>query len=307
YASLQPRLSARLLLTSDLSVKASFSTMEQYLHLLANTGINLPTDLWLAPTERVPPQRAWQAALGTAAELGRGWTLEVEGFYKDMRGLIEYEPGASFAVPGTDWQDQVAVGRGWAYGAEVFLRRSAGRTTGWLGYTLSWSRRRFADLNDGRSFPYRYDRRHDVALVLHHRFSDALDVGLTWVYGTGQAVTLATARFYENGLLDPRQLRRLDPSNPGAPVELPTLVHYGERGGFRMGAYHRLDLALNWHFGGALFLRGGESTLSVGAYNVYNRRNPFFLFAAPGEGSGRVYKQASLFPILPAVAYRFRF
>ncbi len=307
YASLQPRLAARVLLAPDWSVKASFSTMEQYLHLLANSGINLPTDLWLAPTERVGPQRAWQAALGTTARVGQGWTLEVEGFYKDMRGIIEYKPGASFVLPGQDWQDEVAVGRGWAYGAEVFLRRSAGWTTGWVGYTLSFSQRRFDDLNDGVTFPYRYDRRHDVSLVLSHRFSDALDIGATWVYGTGQAVTLATARFFENGLLDPRQLRRLDPRNSGGAVELPTLVHYGSRGGYRMAAYHRLDLALNWHFGGALFLKGGESTLSVGAYNAYNRRNPFFLFVTPGENGGRVYRQASLFPILPAIAYRFRF
>ncbi|NNF59481.1 MAG: TonB-dependent receptor [Rhodothermaceae bacterium] len=307
YASLQPRLSARFLLTPDWSIKGSFSAMEQYLHLLANTGVSLPTDLWLAPTERVPSQRSWQAALGTTARLGRGWMVSVEGFYKDMQGLIEYRPGASFAVPGQDWQDKVEVGRGWAYGGELFLRRTTGRTTGWLGYTLSWSTRRFDALNEGVAFPYRYDRRHDVSLVFNHRFSDTLDLGLTWVYGTGQAVTLATARFYENGLLDPRQLARLDPSNPSGPIELPTLLHYGPRGGFRMNAYHRLDLALNWHFGGALFLKGGESTLSVGAYNVYSRRNPFFLFAAPGEGGGRVYKQASLFPILPALAYRFRF
>ena len=306
YASLQPRLSARLRLGPDLSVKGSFSAMEQYLHLLANTGINLPTDLWLAPTERVPPQRAWQAAFGAAARRG-GLELSVEAFYKDMRNVVEYEPGASFAVPGEGWEDKVEVGRGWAYGAEALVRKGAGRTQGWVGYTLSWSRRRFDGLNDGRPFPYRYDRRHDVSVVLSHRFSDRLDLGATWVYGTGQAVTLATARFFENGLLDPRQLRRLDPSNPEGYVEPPTLVAYGPRGGYRMAPYHRLDVVLNWHFGGALFLRGGESTLSVGAYNAYSRRNPFFLFAAPGENGGRVYKQASLFPILPAVAYRFRF
>lgn len=307
YASLQPRLAARYLLGPDWSVKASFTTMEQYLHLLAHTGINLPTDLWVAPTERVPPQRAWQAAVGTTARLGRGWTGSVEGFYKDMRGLIEYRPGASFVTPGAGWEDQVEVGRGWAYGAELLLRRTAGRTTGWLGYTLSWSLRRFDGVNDGAQFPYRYDRRHDVELVLSHAFSERLDLGLTWVYGTGQATTLATARFFENGLLDPGQLVLLDPNYVGGPPERPTLLDYGPRGGFRLAPYHRLDLALSWHFGRAFLLRGGESTLSVGAYNAYNRRNPFFLFAAPGVGEGRVYKQASLFPILPAIAYRFRF
>jgi hypothetical protein len=307
YASLQPRLTARYAFTADWSVKASFTTMEQYLHLLTHTGINLPTDLWVAPTERVPPQRAWQAAVGTTARFDGSWTASVEGFYKDMRGLIEYEAGASFVTPGEGWEDKVEVGRGWACGAEFFLRRTAGRTTGWLGYTLSWSRRRFDALNDGTAFPYRYDRRHDVELVLSHRFSERLDLGLTWVYGTGQAVTLATARFFENGLLDPGQLILLDPNYTGSAPPLPLLLDYGPRGDFRMAPYHRLDVVLNWHFGGALFLKGGESTLSIGAYNAYSRRNPFFLFAAPGVEGGRVYKQASLFPILPAVAYRFRF
>ena len=223
----------------------------------------------------------------------------LEGYYKDMRGLIEYEPGASYLSPNEDWQDKVETGRGWSYGLELFLRKKQGRTTGWLGYTLSWAGRQFAGLNDGQPFPYRYDRRHDVALVLTHALSEGLYVGASWVYGTGQAVTLASARYVDSR---PLNLRYFDGTLP-----LPQLVAYGERGGYRMAAYHRLDMALNWHFDEAFFLEAGESTLSVGAYNLYNRKNPFYLFTVREKGGQRRYKQASLFPVLPFVSYRFRF
>ncbi|MGI9173814.1 MAG: TonB-dependent receptor, partial [Rhodothermales bacterium] len=196
YASLQPRVAARYLLRPTWSAKASFSTMQQYLHLLTGTGLSLPTDLWLAATDRVGPQRSWQAALGTVYTFGEDrFVASLEGYYKDLRGLIEYEPGASFISPDEDWQDKIEVGRGWSYGAELFLRKKRGRTTGWIGYTLSWAKRRFPSLNDGAAFPYRYDCRHDVSLVLTRELSSRLDVGATWVYGTGQAVTLASARF----------------------------------------------------------------------------------------------------------------
>jgi hypothetical protein len=298
YTSLQPRLALRYLLRPDWSVKGSFGTMQQYLHLLTNTGINLPTDLWLAATDKVGPQQAWQAALGTTYAFG-DFVASLEGYYKDMRGLIEYEPGASYLSPNEDWQDKVEVGRGWSYGAELFLRKKRGRTTGWLGYTLAWTRRRFSALNDGAAFPYRYDRRHDVALALTHRLADRLDVGATWVYGTGQAVTLASARFFDGRLLDPRYVT--------GNQSLPQLRVYGDRGGYRMAAYHRLDVVLNWHFDGAFFFGSGESTLSLGAYNAYNRKNPFYLFTTRGRDGDRQHKQASLFPVLPFISYRFHF
>lgn len=157
----------------------------------------------------------------------------------------------------------------------------------------------FDGLNGGDPFPYRYDRRHDVAVVLTHALREGLDLGATWVYGTGQAVTLASARFFDG--------RVLDPGFFGGSSELPELVAYGERGGYRLAAYHRLDVALNWHFGEAFFFEAGESTLSVGAYNLYNRKNPFYLFTTREPSGERVYKQASLFPVLPFVSYRFRF
>jgi hypothetical protein len=259
--------------------------MQQYLHLLTNAGIGLPTDLWVAATDRIPPQKAWQAACGvTHTWSDDRWEVSAEGYYKDMRNLIEYIPGATFISLQEDWQDKVTVGDGRSYGAELFVQKKRGRTSGWLGYTLSWTERKFADLNEGNVYPYRYDRRHDASLVLTHQLDDHWDLSGTWVYGTGNAVTLATGRFGDY------------PVYYGYPGQ--TLQHFGPRNGFRMRAYHRLDLSLQWN--------RGRHTWILSVYNVYNRKNPFFYYG--GRDRGRdVYKQVSLFPVIPSITWSFNF
>ena len=302
YTSLQPRLSMRYLLPSDWAVKASYARMRQYIHLLSNSTVGLPTDLWLPATERVRPQRSEQVGVGLARQLREHYEFSVEGYYKTMDELIEYREGATFLVgfgESEDWQDKVETGRGWSYGAELFVQKKRGRTTGWAGYTLSWTRRRFPGLNEGRSFPYRYDRRHDASLVLSHQVSRSLSLSLTWVYGTGQAVTLPLARYYSN------------PIGPGS-LRLPRVNHlpnetvvYAERNGYRMSAFHHLDLSLE--LGG--YGQGGRHGFSLGVYNAYNRRNPFFIYFEERSGSEARWfqaRQVSLFPLLPWINYRFK-
>ena len=303
YTSLQPRLSVRYLLPSDWAVKASYARMRQYIHLLSNSTVGLPTDLWLPATERVRPQRSQQVGVGLARQLRERYEFSVEGYYKTMDELIEYREGASFLVgfgESEDWQDKVETGRGWSYGAELFVQKKRGRTTGWAGYTLSWTRRRFDGLNEGRSFPYRYDRRHDASLVLSHQVSRSLSLSLTWVYGTGNAVTLPLARYYSDPI-GPGSLRV--PRGHQLPHET---VVYAERNGYRMSAFHHLDLSLN--LGG--YGQGGRHGFSLGVYNAYNRRNPFFIyFEERSNRDARWFraKQVSLFPLLPWINYRFKY
>ena len=294
YTSVQPRLSMRYRVTPTLSMKASYATMDQNVHLLTNSSTGLPTDLWVPATERVAPQRAHQVAVGTAQTFPeRALELTVEGYYKHMRNLIAYQEGASFNL-GTarDWQDTVVSGDGWSYGGEVLLRRTQGRTTGWLGYTLSWTMRDFDALNDGEPFPYRYDRRHDLSLVLTHRVTDVTRLSATWVYATGNAITLPTARHRS-----PLQ-SETDPF----PIPRSGTEVYGERNGFRVPAYHRLDV-------GATFAWTGERThrLHVGLYNIYNHQNPFFVYTEEQPSGGLEARQVSLFPILPMINYSFSF
>lgn len=292
YQVPQPRISARYRLNEESSLKASYSRMAQYLHLLTNPGIGLPTDLWLPVTDTIPPQLSDQVAVGYARTFKKQYEFSVEAYYKTMENIIEYKDGASFLGSDQDWQTLVEIGRGWSYGGEILLEKKEGKTTGWIGYTLSWTERQFDNLNFGKKFPYRYDRRHDIGLAVTHKFNDKVDVGMVWVYGTGNAVTLG--------------LERYNPAhnyfNLGS-FGYGQVTHIEERNNYRMPSYHRLDLGVNLH----KEKKWGEATWSIGIYNVYNRQNPFYLdFGTNNQGNTVLY-QYSLFPIIPSVSYSFKF
>ncbi|MFD2785125.1 TonB-dependent receptor [Hymenobacter rubripertinctus] len=294
YPSIEPRLAARFLLTEQWALKAAYARTAQYIHLLTNSGIGLPTDLWVPATPLIKPQRAQQFSLGAARTLNfkdENYELSFETYYKPMRNLIEYREGASFlGTVDSDWETKVTSGKGWAYGGELFLQKKTGRTTGWIGYSLAWSTRRFPDLNQGRIFPYKYDRRHDVSVVAIHHFSPTFTLSGTWVYGTGNATTLSQGRFLLGG---------------GQEFD-----DYGDRNSFRMQAYHRFDLDLSK----TKKKKWGEIVNSFSIYNVYSRRNPYYLYYQRGytdfEGNVRekpTYRQVSLFPIIPSFSKAFKF
>ncbi|HEX8429145.1 TonB-dependent receptor [Hymenobacter sp.] len=293
YPSIEPRLAARFLLTEEWALKASYARTAQFIHLLTNSGIGLPTDLWVPATKIIKPQRAQQVSVGAARTLrfkDEDYELSFESYYKPMRNLVEYREGASFlGTVDSDWESKVTSGKGWAYGGEFFIQKKTGRTTGWIGYTLAWSKRRFPDLNQGRIFPYKYDRRHDISVVAIHKFSPTFTLSGTWVYGTGNATTLSQGRF----LLGDGQ----------------EFEDYGERNSFRMAAYHRFDLDLSK----TKKKKWGEVVNSFSIYNVYSRRNPYYLYFDPGytdyQGNVQkpVYRQVSLFPIIPSFSKAFKF
>lgn len=291
YNSIQPRLGINYLLSEKASIKASVTNMSQYLHLLTNSTIGLPTDLWVPVTKKVKPQTSWQYALGTAVTLKKGIELSVEGYYKTMDGLVEYEEGASFFSGSSTWENKIEFGKGTSYGIETFLQKKSGKTTGWIGYTLSWSNRQFDNLNAGKEFPYRYDRRHDISVALTHEFNDKIDAGLVWVYGTGRSVTLPTSRYL--GFSFPEQGVNL---GSGGPV----IEHAPDRNGFREPAYHRLDLAVNFK----KQKKHGERVWTLGVYNAYSRANPFFLYTSTSSSEYKL-KQVSLFPIIPSITYSY--
>lgn len=295
YQALQPRASTNFMLDDKSSVKLSYARTAQFLHLLTNTSIGLPTDLWLPATDNVAPQYGHQLALGYVRELSKGFRISTEAYYKIMDNIIEYKDGASFFGSNLNWETQVESGRGTSYGAEVLFERTKGKTTGWIGYTLSWANRQFENINDGEVFPYRYDRRHDISFVLTHKFNDKIDVGVVWVYGTGNAVTLGTQKFMAN---DPQS----DYQN-----YIPwgnEIVHIDSRNNYRTPSYHRLDLGVNIH----KQKKWGEATWSFGVYNAYSRQNPFYLeFGYIAGKNEQVLKQISLFPIIPSVSYSFKF
>jgi hypothetical protein len=224
-----------------------------------------------------------------------GIEISVEGYYKSMKNLIEYKEGASFFSFTNDWQDKIEIGEGRAYGVEILARKQIGKTSGWIGYTLSWSERKFENISFGEWFPYRYDRRHDISVVLNQKISDHIDLGITWVYGTGNAVTLPLEKYASLA------------SIWGGYPYFNGIEAFDNRNSYRMPAYHRLDLGINFRKD----TKWGERTWSFGAYNVYNRKNPFYLqFAQDYQRNGTfktVLKQYSLFPIIPSISYSFKF
>jgi hypothetical protein len=289
YNSLQPRASFNFQLDDKSSLKASYAKTTQFLHLLTNTSIGLPTDLWVPVTDSIPPQQGNQVAVGYTRELPKGYRVGAEAYYKTMKNLIEYKEGASFFGSNQNWEGLVEVGNGYSYGLEMLFEKRTGKTTGWIGYTLSWTNRQFANINNGEEFPYRYDRRHDISFVLTHKFNDKVDIGVVWVYGTGNAITLALQKYNSSG---------------GVEFGDSEVNHIDQRNGYRMPSYHRLDLGVNIHKP----KKWGEATWSFGLYNAYNRQNPFYLDIGYLQGGNeKVLKQISLFPVLPSVSYSFKF
>lgn len=296
YFSLQPRFNARYLLDGGWAVKGAFSTMRQYIHLLTNESIGLPTDLWLPTTARIKPQDSWQVAIGGAKTLGKDYEFSVEGYYKEMRNVIAFREGASL-FEFSDWQGRVAQGNGRGYGAEFFVQKKTGKFSGWVGYTLSWAWRKFPDLNFGREYPYKYDRRHDFEVVGTYKINERIQVSATWVYSTGNAVTIGTSKY-----------QTPDPNNGNSYFY--TTTNTPTRNNFRQPGYHRLDAGVDF----TKKKRRYERTWSFGAYNAYNRKNPFFIFLGTNyENVNGQYvertslKQASLFPVIPYVAWSFKF
>ena len=298
YQSFEPRVSARARITNNLSIKGAYSKMSQNLHLLTSSTIGLPTDLWVPSTDSIPPQYSEQFAAGVFLNFLNQYSVSVETFYKTMENLIEYKDGADYFSQNTTWERKVEIGSGEAYGLEFFLEKKLGETTGWIGYTLSWSKRQFDNINYGDEFAYKYDRRHDISFVLTHKFNDNYDIGLTWVYGSGNTTTLSLEKYLAGGTTYYDEYSNTIYFNP----ELVDL--YQARNSYRMPAYHRLDLSINAH----KEVDYGTRTWSLGVYNAYNRKNALFLNLEYSYSTERYNLiKYSFFPIIPSISYKLSF
>ena len=301
YHALEPRLSARMLFTDDLSLKAGYAYMTQYVHLLSNSSISLPTDLWVPVTEKILPENAHQVAAGAYYALEGICDLSLEGYYKRMNNLLEYREGSSFMTGITSWEDKVAMGHGWSYGLEFLAQRSVGKFTGWIGYTWSKTMRQFNReghlINAGKPFPAKYDRRHDLNLTATYRINDRVDLSATWVYATGNCGTLYT-HYYEGQPHDANDFES-------------TLGYLETRNNYRLEPYHRLDVGINFH---KTFNRAPriKRTINLSVYNAYCNMNPFMVYVYEGYdyAADRYYKQlrkVTIFPIIPSFSYGIQF
>ncbi len=320
FMSIDPRLSMRWLLHDDLSLKASYARMHQYVHLVTSSYINLPTDAWMPVTERLKPLASDQFSLGAYYNWKGEYDFSVEGYYKRLDNLLEYRDGYSFLPSFSSWEDKMAVGSGRAYGMEVMVRKPVGKTTGWIGYTLSWADREFPDINQGKRFPSKYDNRHKVNIVVQHKLSDKVELSAAWTYASGNRVTLSLENY--QGLMENLDNRKTDPEYGGYGY-FQGMEYVQERNNVQLPAYHRLDLGIN------IFRpkkNGRMGIWNISIYNVYNRMNPFMILKkdkkvkldqpipAPNGGYGYVdtkyvpcFKWIGIMPIIPSITYTYKF
>jgi outer membrane receptor for ferrienterochelin and colicin len=305
FNHLEPRLNVRYTLNKNSSVKASYTKNYQYVHVASLSSASLPTDVWVPSSSRVKPQEGSQYAFGYFRNFKNNlYETSVEVYYKDLKNQIEYREGAQPDDDIRNNQDNNFVfGKGWSYGAEFFLKKARGKLNGWIGYTLAWTERKFPDLNKGKMFPAKYDRRHDVSVALTYELNSKWTFGAVWVYATGNALTLPQSRLFINGPVDVGQLVAGGGSFPQIYYE------YGERNSYRQPAYHRLDISATLK---VKKRRKWEASWNFSIFNVYNRYNPYFIYFddSVDESTGQFKlqaKQVSLFPIIPSITYNFKF
>jgi hypothetical protein len=276
-------------LNDESSIKASVSRNLQYIHLVSNAGTTLPTDLWVPSTFRVEPQKSWQYAGGVFKNFKNNeYETSIEAYYKSMENQIEYKEGYTPSL--SDPEEQFVFGKGWSYGTEAFVNKVRGRFTGWVGYTLSWTWREFPGLNQGKKFPAKYDRRHDLSVVANYEQNKKWKFGAVFVYATGNATSLPQRFYIVNGVLT---------------------QEYSKINQYRLAPYHRLDLSATYT-PQPKKQRRIQSYWVFSVYNAYSRMNPYFIYfnqeGSPYNGTLKVdAKQVSLFPVLPSITWNFKF
>lgn len=321
YNGLEPRLSARYSLTKASSFKASYARNFQYIHLASISSISLPTDVWMPCTEVIKPQQSNQYALGFFRNFKENnYEASVEVYYKTMSNQVEFKEGSQPADNVFDNPDNAfTYGKGWAYGAEFFVKKNVGKITGWVGYTLSWTWRQFAEINYGRKFLAKYDRRHDASIVLTYDANKEWNFGMVWVYGSGNRGTLPNGFFlYEGSLSNDYGLRnsyqfmpyhRMDLNATYSPDRKKRLER---KRALLMETYRKEGKDTNTVVVAKKLFRNFRNSFTLSVFNVYNRYNPYFIYLTrEGDftrGTLKVgAKQVSLFPIIPSLTWNFKF
>lgn len=293
YNHVEPRLSMRFQVAKATSIKCSYTLNYQYLHQVALATISLPTDVWMPSTEIVKPQVGHQVSLGVYQNFHNNmFESYADFYYKHMNNLVEYKDGINIQDISQNADQMYVFGKGWSYGVELFLKKATGRFTGFIGYTLSYTQRQFDELNGGKPFYAKYDRRHDVSINLCYEIlRNKLSVSAVWIFASGNTMTIPIGYYFICGSI---------------------VTEYSDRNAYRLDPYHRLDLSLNWTI---CKRKRFETGLNFSVYNVYNRKNPFFIYFEtntnfqPNESFEMTTKayQMSLFPILPSITWNFKF
>jgi len=282
---LEPRLSVNYRAGERSSLKASFSRMSQFIHLLSNTTSGTPADVWLPGSNNLKPVIVDQFSAGYFRNfMDNGIEASLEAWYKDIKNTTDYEDGAEI-IFNEHVESQILTGRGRGYGLELYIKKKYGEFSGWIGYTLSRTENRIEGINDYEWYPVKYDKTHDLSLVTIYKPGKRLSLSAVWTYATGNAVTFPSGRYVING----------------SPVPF-----YTERNGYRMPAYHRLDLSVTLE---GRNRKRFKSQWDLSVYNLYNRHNAYMISFRESEtvpGATEAVR-LSLFGIVPVISYNFKF
>ncbi len=289
YRSIEPRISARYQVNKESSLKASFTMNSQYIHMVSPSSVTLPTDVWLPSTEKVKPQKGSQVTGGYHRYIkNKEYYTSLSGYYKRYYNQIELLYGIVNNFNDNSFEESMTFGDGNSYGTEFYIQKKTGKLNGWFSYTLAWSNRQFNEINNGKIYPAKFDRRHEINIVANYQFSKKFEVSGTFIFASGNAYTLPEYKYIMQGNV----ISGSDHIN-----------------GFRMPTYHRMDLSVNYnHRRTSKF----ESIFNFSVFNVYNRANPFYIYF---EIEGNVYeynlsitpKQVTVFPFLPSLTWIFKF
>lgn len=320
YGSLEPRASVRFLLTPAMALKLSYARMAQGVHLLSSSNIVMPSDIWVPVTEKIPLMRSNQYAGGVNYEIMKGLEVSVEGYYKTMDNVLEYNNGASWLNCTGDWQSLVSLGKGRSYGVELMAQRSVGNTTGWVSYTWAKSLRTFdrpgQELNGGREFLAGNDKRHNFNIVVVQRLGQHWKLSASWTYQSGRRGILANTSMYggvlqewdpsfrpeSSTLKEQEYMQNRDDAAHWA--EMPGMfTTYRERNNYKLPDVHHLDVGITYLVNHRRF---GASEVNLSFYNLYNQKNINSVYIGTNDKK-YVLKGICMFPFMPSLTYTLKF
>ncbi len=283
HVTLEPRASISYQPTHETSIKLGYARTSQNLHALRNQSTTTPFDRYAISSNIIKPEIADQVSAGFYLMTpGQNYDFSAEAYYRKTDNVIDYRDGKSFGSE-IELERLVLPGEGKSYGVELCARKNMGKLTGWLAYTLAWSKTRIEGINGGNWYDANNDRRHDINIVAMYRLSDRWTFNAAWVFNSGQAFTAPSAKYQ---MIDN------------------WIYYYSERNGYRAPDYHRLDISAVW----TKKRSWCTQQWVFGIYNLYNRYNPYLINFEDSENGARTRAvQYSLFGIVPSVAFNIKF
>jgi hypothetical protein len=287
YGGLEPRIDLRYLINNNNSIKVSYSYVNQYQHLISNSSVGLPTDVWLPANKTIQPQYAHQFSIGFYKTLlNNKYEFYTELYFRRMGNIIDYKDNADLFL-NPHIETQILKGKGHSYGAEFFIEKKSGKLTGWISYTLSRTTKQINGVNNGEPYPATYDKRHNLSVVILYKLSPAWDFGSTFKFTSGGYITVPEGSFQYYGA---------------------AFNYYTTRNGYKLPPYHRLDISFTYK-NPKKQTRLWKPEWNFGIYNLYDHKNIFSLFIKMADGdmdTSKAYKMY-LYGITPYLSYNFRF